>query len=157
MVPRGKRPSLPDNPQLQIGRPLTSMPQQPDHATPTLFSSISTESAATKVRVVGSVWFYDSTTATLWLKSEERGLPVDLRLCLDPKKSYAWLGEHNSKIMVTGHLELPNHTEIESVQRPPDQDQAELLPVILRAILVKEVPDIDVNLWKITIEQRSGL
>ena len=100
------------------------MPQQTDPAIPTALSSISSELLSSKVRIVGryvsfvllniiystsvcSVWFYDANSTTLWLEDERRGIPVDISLCLDLRKSQSWLREPGNKVMAVGYLERP--------------------------------------------------
>ena len=72
------------------------------------------------------VLFYDADSATLWLSSEDRCLPIDIKLCLDPKKSFPWLREVGTQVEVIGHLEQPNETvniQLIAALRPAQYDQ----------------------------------
>ncbi|KAG8894663.1 hypothetical protein FRB99_001070 [Tulasnella sp. 403] len=123
------------------------MPQQTDYAKPVDIANIGAKHVGCKLRVAGIILCYDEITHLLLLSHKNRSLAVDLTLCLDPTRRLPFLLEDQAQIMVIGHLE-----KVDEPVAPPlfsaYLDAPEVaLNLVLRAILVKDVPNLDLNLW----------
>lgn len=76
---------------------------------------------------------------------------VDITLCLAPRRTMPFLREEQVQIMVVGHLEqiegrLPCPT-LPPYSDPPEVD----LTLVVKAILLDPVPDLDLTLWNASI------
>ncbi|KAG8945947.1 hypothetical protein FRC04_012199 [Tulasnella sp. 424] len=129
------------------------MPQQVESARPTAISSIRSDQVGKKLRLAGRLLCYDNTT-NLLLLSEGPSLDcvmVDIMLYLTARRTMPFLREEQVQIMVVGHLEqiegrLPCPT-LPPYSDPPEVD----LTLVVKAILLDPVPDLDLALWNATM------
>ncbi|KAG8967713.1 hypothetical protein FRC03_009406 [Tulasnella sp. 419] len=124
------------------------MPQQPDSAKPVRISSISRSLVGAKLRVVGRMLSYNPEACTVLLVHFPHAVLVDISICLDPKAGLYFMQEEQQQLMIMGYLEeLPAQMELPAlpyyVDSPPEVNSR----LILRAILVKEVPDLNLAEW----------
>ncbi|GLB37544.1 hypothetical protein LshimejAT787_0405950 [Lyophyllum shimeji] len=120
----------------------------------TSIRSINDSLIGQKLRLMGRQLSYDSTTGLILLFDANKGVLVDVSLCVN-YLSGSWLREHLSTIGVIGYLEasseklpiptLPTHTAA------PALDPT----LVIRALLVEHAPDIDMDLWNMAIEERE--
>jgi len=72
---------------------------------------------------------------------------VDLTLCLEPTTRMGWLNSELTQVMVTGHVNVV----VDPLVPPmlPAFSEAPIidLTVVVRAILIKEIPDMDLAVW----------
>ncbi|KAL6308145.1 hypothetical protein BKA93DRAFT_765610 [Sparassis latifolia] len=133
------------------------MSQQPETATVVRLSSITPELVARKLRVAGRLFTYIADSSTLLIADGENALFVDVSLCLSPWQSYLWLQENNGTLFALGYLEqvqdpiplptLPHHA------RPTAVDPY----LVLSALVVDHVPDLDLELWNSVAERTEQL
>ncbi|KAI0719713.1 hypothetical protein C8Q72DRAFT_863438 [Fomitopsis betulina] len=133
----------------------TYFKQQIEPAILCQISSISPEHVSRKLRIVGRLLLYEHDTSMMLLAHGEIAVLVDLSLCLDPFKATPWLKESLSTLMVIGTLE-----ELETPYRPPvlplHARPIEVdLQLALRAIAVRECPQLDLELWNRSISLRG--
>ncbi|KAH9924853.1 uncharacterized protein B0H18DRAFT_1010468 [Fomitopsis serialis] len=129
--------------------------QQTETASLCRVSSITPEHVSRKLRVAGWLLLYDRNTSIMLLTEGESAVLVDLALCLDPFRPTPWLRESNSILMVIGSLEevedpypppvLPMHA------RPVEVD----LQLVLRALSIRNTPQLDLELWNKAIRLRE--
>ncbi|KAG8880587.1 hypothetical protein FRB97_000682 [Tulasnella sp. 331] len=123
------------------------MPQQTDSAKPVNIRCITDALVGTKLRLAGRLLCYDHATSFVLLSHYPSCILVDLSLCMNSSHNLSYLLEEQSQIMVIGLLEKKMETFRPPVL-PPYSDVPEVdLTLILRAIMVKEVPDMDLGLW----------
>ncbi|KAI0915697.1 hypothetical protein AcV5_003547 [Taiwanofungus camphoratus] len=131
------------------------MPQQVEAATPIRISSITPKLVSRKLRVAGRMLAYDPKSAILLLVDEDSAVFVNTSLCLDPVESHAWLRENNSVVSALGYLEeLPSALPLPTLPlhaRPTQVDPH----LMLSAIVLKAVPDLDMVLWNGAIQERE--
>ncbi|TBU64533.1 hypothetical protein BD310DRAFT_806683 [Dichomitus squalens] len=132
--------------------------QQIEHGTPTRLSTISSLLASRKLRVAGRrvLLHDDSTSSIIMIHDGEDALFVDISLCLSTSKASLWLREGRSTVMVLGYLELTNKPlsipEVH-VHAPPVDVNPRL---VLRAIVVEEARDLDLDLWNRAIQAQEN-
>ncbi|KAG9035194.1 hypothetical protein FRB95_011928 [Tulasnella sp. JGI-2019a] len=72
---------------------------------------------------------------------------VDLSLCMNSAHNLSYLLEEQSQVMVIGLLEKSSEP-LRPPILPPYSDAPKVdLTLILRAIMAREVPDMDLNIW----------
>ncbi|KAI0791226.1 hypothetical protein C8Q75DRAFT_757245 [Abortiporus biennis] len=139
------------------------MPQQVEPAIPINLSSITHKHISRKLRVVGRVHTFDPSTSLLYITqssfrvyppsssstknentSTESILLIDLSLSLNPFTSYPYLNEFGSIVMIIGYLE--------SFQAEWTSSE-----MILKAILCKEVRDLDLEVWEKSVREVEGI
>lgn len=127
----------------------------------------------TPLIVACSLLSYDATTGLILIVDEKEAVIVDVSLCVNPWSS-AWARDDWVTVMAIGYLEsslvgfcvvsiLKSHNTLIQVQLPiptipgyapaPDVNPR----LILRAILVTELPEFDQNLWNSSLEEREEL
>ncbi|KIO28441.1 hypothetical protein M407DRAFT_180908 [Tulasnella calospora MUT 4182] len=129
------------------------MPQQVEYARPTAISSIRSDQVGNKLRLAGRLLCYDNTTNLLLLSSGPSldCVLVDITLCLAPRRTMPFLREEQVQIMVVGHLERMEE-RLPCPTLPPYSDPPEVdLSLVLRAILLDPVPELDLALWNASI------
>ncbi|PCH43944.1 hypothetical protein WOLCODRAFT_122884 [Wolfiporia cocos MD-104 SS10] len=131
------------------------MPQQSLAAVPVSLGSISPGLISRKLRVAGRLLSRSSDEALFLLSDGNNALFVDISLCLNPDKSMPYLRENNATLVVLGYLEetqiamplptLPLHTRTTHVDPY----------LVLRAILMIESPDLDLQLWAYSTNEQG--
>ncbi|EPT02644.1 hypothetical protein FOMPIDRAFT_1117929 [Fomitopsis schrenkii] len=129
--------------------------QQTEPAALCQIHSISPEHVSRKLRTAGRLLMYEQETSMMLLAHGEIAVLVDLSLCLEPFKATPWLKESHSILTVIGTLE-----ELDSPYRPPvlplHARPVEVdLQLVLRAISVRECPQLDLELWNRAISLRD--
>ncbi|KAJ3801037.1 hypothetical protein GGU11DRAFT_308867 [Lentinula aff. detonsa] len=81
----------------------------PHYAAPARLAAIGDALVGQKLRLVGRMMCYDSTTGFISLWDKEDALLVDVTLCLDPSAN-VWLQDNFCSIQVIGHLEKCSRT-----------------------------------------------
>lgn len=118
---------------------------------------------------------YDTDTQLVIVIDGEDALLVDVSLCVDPWTG-PWIRERLCKVMTLGHLEsadvsiFPSEgvaTHLVDFSALKDQLAIPTLPnfapapsvdphLVLRAILITPVPDLDLNLWNASIKEMEA-
>ncbi|KAF8521277.1 hypothetical protein BU17DRAFT_88223 [Hysterangium stoloniferum] len=101
-----------------------------------------------KLRVAGKILSYDPSTYLLLIADLSSGLLIDLRLCLDPAQMMPFLHEMKGTLMVLGsleHVELP--LQIPALPKFVDVPAVDSR-IVIRAILVNEVNDLNLEQWR---------
>ncbi|TFK98889.1 hypothetical protein BDV98DRAFT_571914 [Pterulicium gracile] len=129
------------------------MPQQTDPAYATRLSSVPEYSVGSKVRVAGRILSYDSSNVTILLVDGRIGIRINVSLCL-ADDSHAWLSSKLAQVMIIGHLEQPDVSNM-----PPRTaknglfDVTIVQSVVMNAILVNPVPELDIGLWNASLDE----
>jgi len=107
--------------------------------------------------LAGRLLCYDQTSHLLLISRDTRCVAVDVSICLDPMTSLPFLLEEQVQIMVIGHLEkvmTPLHPPLlPPFAGPPEVD----MTLVLRAILLKEVAELDLKLWNEGLKVINGI
>ncbi|KAJ3733463.1 hypothetical protein DFJ43DRAFT_1067274 [Lentinula guzmanii] len=125
----------------------------PDYAAPARLAAIGDALVGQKLRLVGRMMCYDSTTGFISLWDKEDALLVDVTLCLDPSAN-VWLQDNFCSIQVIGHLEKCSR-ELTAPELPPHLVKPPQLDTrfVLRAIRVIPAFDAEQSAWNKLAEQ----
>ncbi|PFH50900.1 hypothetical protein AMATHDRAFT_143942 [Amanita thiersii Skay4041] len=80
------------------------MPQQTDHATPMRMRSLDRNAIGRKIRLAGRMSSYEPATGLALVVDGEKGVIVDVSLCIDYHSS-SWMRERLCQMMMIGHVE----------------------------------------------------
>jgi hypothetical protein len=113
---------------------------------------------------------YDALTGIMLLSDQDQALLVDVSLCVE--KETCWARESKVVVMVVGYVEklevhysdslcyLFHHVFQTTLPIPvlPAYYPAPVIDpsVVLRGLLVSEAANLDLSLWNMAIEERSG-
>ncbi|KAG9009370.1 hypothetical protein FRB94_012187 [Tulasnella sp. JGI-2019a] len=123
------------------------MPQQTDSAKPVNIRYITDVLVGSKLRIAGRLLCYDHATSFMLLSHHPSSVLVDLSLCMNSAHNLSYLLEEQSQVMVIGLLDKSSEP-LRPPILPPYSDAPKVdLTLVLRAIMVKEVPDLDLNIW----------
>lgn len=132
----------------------TAMSQQTDPGILARVSSLDGKWLGKKIRLVGRLLAYESTTCLALLLEDDTAVLVDVSLCVD-SESGSWLRDHLGVIRVIGYLEACSDEM--PIPTMPTYATAPILDptLVVRAILVHEAADVDMDLWAKAVEARG--
>jgi len=108
-----------------------------------------------KVRLAARLLGYDYSTGIALLANKSHGVLIDPSLCLDPFEKDHWARQLKMPIMVIGELE-ETATPMEVPKSHMHTEEPTIQPsLVLKAILLKPEPTLDLRLWDEAIYARQ--
>ncbi|KAF8608563.1 hypothetical protein BDV93DRAFT_202535 [Ceratobasidium sp. AG-I] len=133
------------------------MSSLPESARVVLLSSIDKRSLGQRVRVVARVAGTEDRSNLIRVEDSGANAFVDVTVVLAADNAMVQLfRQPRSHIMVTGYVE-----ELELEEKPRVDTKATALDasnsLVIRAVLVQSVPDIDMSMWRSSVSAREKL
>lgn len=132
------------------------MTSLPESAKVILLSSVDKQPLGQRVRLVARVVETEDGSPLVWVEDSGTYVLVDVTTVLASDNAVVQLfRQPRCHIMVTGYVE-----ELEFEENLPAVTNAALdtpTSLVVRALLVQSVPDIDMNMWRSSVSAREKL